>query len=704
MPNSIEPSGGVPRDFPMSIERVGENNILMATGVDSMYRWNGLRSAIETAGIVAPTVAPTVSSSGTGSITIGGTGVLVFYLYVDNDGNYSDLSPASTRFTCTSKSLITFSGIGVSTDPKVVSKRVYRTIQGDDRIAYYDNDLTNAATSVSTNNTEAQLILRESLVLEDSDGVNQANKNAPPPNHKAALAVHLGRVFAAVEVNYTRGNVQVTNGSSTIVGVDTRWTQAMVGRTIYVSGGSVAYTLTSISSVDSQGRQTAVLQRSGVTTAWSQATNKFAKYAVRSAAANRRTLLYSEAAKPESWPAVNLISLQETGDEITAVVSHQSFLYVVEKSHIHRLTYNVDPANDGAIFLLANRGCINHRCWVIVEDQIMMLDQQGIHAYDGGRASQQIATPVRDLFVLGDEGLRINWRASKLFHAVHYPKQEAVRWFVSMSGAYLPRHAIVYHYRTGRWWVEEYQRPFGCSCVASFGQQRILVGGPQLDVFALDNGTLDGPGASGDVVLDVSSASAMQVVYVFGPTPPTEGVVGSTLAVVSGRGKGQIRKIIAIDSTTRTITLAEPWFILPNATSKIVLGAIGWEWKSGWMEWPGIETVQDRKVEVFFTPATSPATMDLEVYSDFSASPNILQSRREDVDHEGVSFEKGDTDIVIDLTRSIGRAEQQLDDGRSPNTAGEKLVAVALNGFSTRSAAQIAKIDVAGAVAAGGGE
>lgn len=704
MPTAIQPSSGVPRDFPMSIERVGENNILLATGVDSMYRWNGLRGAIETAGIEAPTVAPTVTSSGTGSITIASPGVLVYYLYVDNDGNYSDLSPASTRFTCTGKSLITFSGIPASTDPKVQTKRVYRTVQGDDRIAYFDNDLTNAATSISTNNTEAQLQTREALVLEDSDGVNQANKNAPPPNHKAALAVHLGRVFAAVEVNYTRGNVQVTNGSSTVVGIDTRWTSAMNGRTIYVAGAAVAYTLTSISAVNAQGRQTATLQRSGVTTAWSQTTNKFAKYAVRSEAGNRRTLLYSEAAKPESWPAANLITLQETGDEITAVVSHQSFLYVVERSHIHRLTYNVDPAADGAIFLLANRGCINHRCWVIVEDQIMMLDQQGIHAYDGGRASQQIATPVRDLFVLGDEGLRINWRASKLFHAVHYPKQEAVRWFVSMSGAYLPRHAIVYHYRTGRWWVEEYQRPFGCSAVASFGQQRVLIGGPKLDVFALDNGTLDGPGASGDVVLDVSSASVMQVVYVFGPTPPTEGVVGSTIAVVSGKGKGQVRKIVAIDTTTRTITLAEPWFNIPDSTSKLVIGAINWEWKSGWMEWPGLETVQQRKVEVFFNPATDPATMDLEVYSDFSATPNVLESRRSSIDNEGVSFEKGDTDIVVDLTRKIGRAEQQLDDGRSPNTAGEKMVAVDLNGFSTRHGAQIAKIDVAGAVSAGGGE
>ena len=419
----------------------------------------------------------------------------------------------------------------------------------------------------------------------------------------------------------------------------------------------------------------------------------------------RRTVHYSEVDTPESWPATNLITVQETGDEITAIVSHRSFLYVVERAHIHRLTYNTDPATDGAVFLLANRGCVNHRCWVIVDDQILMLDQQGIHSYDGSSSSQQISTPVHELFRLGDEGVRINWRASKFFHAVHYPKQETVRWFVSMSGAYLPRHAIVFHYRSSRWWIEEYSRPFGCSCVANFGQQRILIGGPHLNVFALDNGTLDGPGASGDVALTVTSSDAMRVVYAAGPVLPTEGVVGSMVAVVAGRGKGQTRKIVSYSESSRTITVSEPWFILPDSTSRLVIGAIGWEWKTGWMEWPGLEVMQERKAEAFFTPTDYDATMDLSIYTDFSAEPSVFQSRRNnDEDTEGVTYESGDSEAVIDLTRSIGRAEVRMDDARAPGSAGAKLVAIELKGFSTRSAAQISKLDVAGAINAGGGQ
>ena len=702
MPTDITPSTGVARDFPMSIERVGENNVLLADGVEPMLRWNGLRSAAETAGMDGPTSALTVTSSGSGTITIT-QGVLVYYRYVDNDGNVSNLSPASSRFTCTSKSLITFSAVANSSDSKVAYKQVFRTVQGDDSVAYLDVELGATETSRATNNTEAQLLTREAVILSDSDGVNQANRHDPPPDHKAALAVHLGRVFAAVETNYTSGNVQVTNGSSTIVGIDTRWTSAMEGRTIYVAESSREYTLSSISAVDSNGRQTATLQRSSVTVNYTSSTNKFAKYALRSAPAYRRTVHYSEAASPESWPATNLITVQETGDEITAIISHRSFLYVVERSHIHRLTYNEDPATDGAIFLLANRGCINHRCWVIVDDQIMMLDQQGIHAYDGSSASQQISTPVQELFRLGDTGQRINWRASKFFHAVHYPKQETVRWFVSMSGAYLPRHAIVFHYRSNRWWIEEVSRPFGCSCVANFGQQRILVGGPHLEVFALDNGTLDGPGASGDVLLEVSSADAMRVVYEAGPVLPGEGVVGSMLAVVSGRGKGQTRKIVEYSESNRTITVSEPWFILPNSTSQVVIGAIEWEWQTGWMEWPGLEVVQERKAEAFFTPAATDCTMDLSVYQDFSANPSAFQSRRSNAeDGEGVTYEPEDDEAVIDLTRSIGRAEVRMDDNRAPGSAGAKLVAIRLAGFSTRSAAQISKVDVCGAIPAGG--
>ena len=73
-------------------------------------------------------------------------------------------------------------------------------------------------------------------------------------------------------------------------------------------------------------------------------------------------------------------------------------------------------------------------------------------------------------------------------------------------------------------------------------------------------------------------------------------------------------------------------------------------------------------------------------------------------DLEGVTYESGDSEAVIDLTRSIGRAEVRMDDARAPGSAGAKLVAIELKGFSTRSAAQISKLDVAGAINAGGGQ
>jgi len=76
-----------------------------------------------------------------------------------------------------------------------------------------------------------------------------------------------------------------------------------------------------------------------------------------------------------------------------------------------------------------------------------------------------------------------------------------------------------------------------------------------------------------------SAASARQVTFTTeilpGGSGPNQakrsGRDREWLAIVSGTGRGQYRKISAYDPVSRTATLAEPWTVIPDTTSKIVL-------------------------------------------------------------------------------------------------------------------------------------
>lgn len=672
--------------YPPTVIVASQNRVLIADGTHRVRRWDGQSSSSDTAGIIAPTAKLTVPATNpAGSITT--EEATAYYRFVDSDGLVSNLSPASDPITVTD-SKITYQNVAVSSETKVVKRQVFRTLSGTANVAFLDVEIAdNTATSVVSDNDDDAISLNESVTLSDADGNNLANLHDPPPTNKPILAHHLSRIFATGEVEYIEGHVEVTNGQTSVTGSGTQWTRQFEGRDLYVVGAPKPYRISTVA--DAGDTLT-------LTEAYGGPTNRFATYAIRSSPAQRRLVYYTEASLPESWPPVNSFALQETGDEITGLLSRGSFLYVLERSHIHRFTFQEDPAEDGAVFLVAYRGCINNRCWVIVEDSIYMLDQRGIHLYDGVRSSRPISLPIQELFRSGgDTEYRINWSASKWFHAAHYPAQETVRWFVALSGSYLPRHAICYHYRLDRFWIEEYTTQVGDSVLANIDIPRVILGQEASTMRSLSTGNLDGPIPTGTLRGTATGATLLTLTDSLANFVAS-GIVNAPVWIVSGRGKGQVRRIIKHTGTT--LTVHEPWLVLPDTTSVYQIGAISWRWRSGWMKWLDEEESNLRRFGVQFSPRVNANTMDLRFYYDRASEPAEMPMT--DL-RDGVRLTKGSPDVVIDLTKPNGYAQQRLDSGREWLTDGERLVSIELQGHTTTEKVVVHQIDADGMLLTG---
>lgn len=639
-----------------------------------MLRWDGLAPFAYLAGMNAPTLPLILTGVGPGTIT----GTYTAYLrFVDDRGNFSNLSPISLPITVSNVGSIVYLNVQPAPgDPKIVRRQILRNTSGQAATYYVEIDTTdlNSVTFTGTM-TDAVLATQPSQSILDVQGNILANRHNPPPSHKTALAHHLGRMFAAVEFIYSQGAAKVAFGSNQVAGVGTEWTTAMVGRFLYVQGAVNSYQIAAVDPINQ------VLTLAGF---YLDATDNFAVYAIRPAPAERKLVYYSEAGQPESWPPINALTVQDDGDEITGLMTKGSFIYILEKRHIYRFTFQSDPATDGYLFLSSLRGCLNNRCWVVVEDVAYMLDEQGIHAFGGGADDEPISTVIQDIFRQGpafDSPYRINWKARDLFHCVHFPQQETIRWFVCLSGHYMPRHAVALNYRQKRWWIEEYAIPIGASALGLLGgQPQVFLGADSRRVLALWQGTLDGPDPAKGTVRGTVSSATLDTFTDGLASFPSVGVVGNPVSIVAGTGAGQQRIVRSISG--KTVKLTQPWLTLPDTTSVYQLGGIQWRYETGWFRFLLSEEFIERRIAVVFQPTPSQATMTLRLFFDFSPTPVAWKQNLSLAEGNGVSVQDGSGDLLVDLTKPSGYIQKRFPGHREFYIDGPRYVTVQLSGVT----------------------
>lgn len=640
-------------------------------------RWDGLSSSAQPAGINPPNPdsVPLIDGSGSGGIT--GT-YRAFVRFVAEDGRVSNLSTVSPEVTVNAVGQIDYNDLPPASQFGVTRRQLLRNTDGQFDVFYVDVDTTDLTSlSISGFKTDAQLSASESVTLLDSAGNSLANRFTPPPNTKPFLAFHLGRMWLAGEVTYAEGSMRVTLGSTTVTGVATEWQSTFANRRLYVQGQPRTY---DIDSCDPLAQTLTLVD------AYEGETDIFAQYAIKPQPADAQALYFSEAGLPEAWPATNGFGMPEDGDDVTGLREFGSFLWIFKRRRTYRLTAQTDPGDDGFLFFAIGRGCVNHRCHVVVDEQLYSLDEGGVFRTGGGDTTEHLSDPIQNLLRKNELG-SVNWAASRYFHCSHSPAEEQIRWFVAFRGEYLPRFALCYHYKSGKWWIEEYAVPIGCSVIGRIGRptnswndagEQLYFGGPAGELYA-SGGECDGiPAqgatnrgkvtAAGDDTLTDSAAS-------FDPD-----WVNIPVCITDGRGKGQQR--VVVSATETTLRVGETWAIKPDTTSTYQIGGIRYRYTGGRLRYAPGEERQARNIEVQFEPVKAKLTADLRLTHDFSETPRVLGRNVGVGQTTGPKAKAGDPAWVIDLSKPNGHVWQRFDGHREGDTDGPRLMRVQIEGVS----------------------
>jgi hypothetical protein len=582
---------------------------------------------------------------------------------------------------------IDYTSIQAPSDTKVTKKQILRNKDGDARVFYVDIETTSIATTSFTS-TKTSDQLSDPVALTDSD----ENDNAVAifgviPDFKSILTHYKGRFFLTGDYDDSRGSVAVTNGSPTVTGHGTKFHANYVGRYLDIPGNTAKYT---ISAVTDETTLT-------ISSNYAGTTDPYATYTIRDDDDERRTVYWSRANLPEAWGSGELRTLHEDPGSglFKGVMPLNQWLFILAEYRIYRFHYVSDPALDSSFPPVGSRGVVNNRCWVLADGAGYLMDTLGIYVFDGNSIDSRIGEPVQELFrntTLAD--IKIRWERRDSFHAVLEPNEGVIRWFVVMDGNESPHHALCLHYRSARWWVEEYSFPVTASCLGELnGKPQVFLATRPTRIVALEQGTLDGANpASGTVRGSVTSAS-YQSITDSGASFDTS-LLGFPVSIVDGRGKGQERSIIA--ATATKLTVSQPWTVKPDTTSVYQVGGIRFRWRSLWFEQQ--ESVREswRAAHVQIQPTKNATNLDLRLYRDFSDTPGNLDGTRNQSENCGVGTEHGKPDYELQATKASGYFSQRFDGFRTPSADGTRFMSLELAGTTNQDPVIIRRLRLDG--------
>lgn len=605
------------------------------------------------------------------------------YFILQNLAITSGVYQGGAYFTLGIKNVV-YGSVARPTDYTVVRRQILRNLSGNLDAVYVDIDTDDLVSSEFTSTTlDEDLASKEAVALTygDDQPMPFANRHAPPPSHKAVLCSHKGRIFAAADSIYDEGHAVFEFGSLLVQGYATNWKASFAGRLIYPQGSTVSYAIVSVD----EDTQQMVLHAP-----YQDDILPYQKYVIRPEPGERRLVYYSEPGLPDSWPPYNAIAMPEANDEIVSLCSMGQYLYVIERRRISRFTYDTDPAT-GMVFLVAQRGSISHRTWTIADGTMYMMDEIGIHRFDGEK-SETISEPVQNVFQ--DDGwndIEIDWTADRTYwHAAHDPRRDTIRWFITVIGRSTPDHALCYNYKSDRWWIEAYPNPITSSTVATVDARRSLCGTNARRVVVLGQGNYDGVKEEGQTLRGwVTSATNTTLSDADATYDSMEGV---PVTITAGKGAGQTRIIASVPTTTR-LEIVQPWDTIPDTTSRYQIGGIPWAWKSGWFNFIQGEEEMNRDITFIFKPVSIAGRMNVQLFFDHSLTPRVWQRS---IDQDGVELTKGSANIVIDMDSTRGWARQRLTAHGSDQSYGDSLLAFQLGGVQGGESIRVSSVTING--------
>lgn len=613
-----------------------------------------------------------------------------FMRYVDKDENVSDPTPISIDVVLDEAPYILYSNLEAPNDQSIIRRQIFRNRDGSSDVFYLDidtEDLTSA--SLVSRNTDTQLSNNFSQYIFDENNNNQIFLYGVPPSDKPYICEFNSVVFAAGFRVYRSGNAAIENGSATVQGIGTNWHEAFAGRKFIVDVNEYLIIACNPST------QEITLDRG-----YDGETDPYASYSIQPYYANSNLMNWSLSGYPEAWPIDNALQLPEDGDAITGLVTFANAMWILKNRSIYQFNYTYDPKRDGDYRIASQRGCVNQKCAVLVQNVCLMLDRIGVHVFKGqlpryeynvNTSPDHLSKAVGDLFRFETSGVRLNWNANTDFwHAAHNQELCTIRFYVAMEGYDLPYHALCYDYMMDRWWVESYPFPVSSSSNSLALQGRPVVGGQDGLVYQPDNGPLDLIVPNGSTRLGVSEVYS-SVAFVLDGTPPD--CIGTAIAITAGRGRGQWSYIL--DQDGPYIEIDAPFTVQPDDTSEIQIGAIPYLLRTGTYDYPRLEQSKTQA----FSLGYNQNGVDLETYIGIEIEGNQGRRIAADAKWGAVSSELIDASrYKVDLSDAAEEATINMDKAREMDIPRGFKVSAIVEGFSGEEKPEFTDMAFAGAV------
>ena len=512
-----------------------------------------------------------------------------------------------------------------------------------------DTDNSTDATLMALKGTAShQLITKE-------DGDPNANRFTIPPTNMGVIVRYGDRALMAVPRNYSTGTVSTTANSDDITGSGTAFTSDMVGRTIEIDGEPQAYV------IESQSSATAIVIEEAATNTLSGKS-----FIVRPTAAELLQIRYSEVDEFESMPATYTITVQENVsdlDKLTGLIPLGSFCIVAMERHLHRLQFFAQPRIDANVSYWKNRGMISQRCWALHESlTLYVMDENGPYMLN----SDGMIVPIGDAIQNQWRDDTIDWANKRWFYVHLDPLEELVYFFVGFTAdsSTRPQRAFVWSIRRQQWMpgADKYVWELGgIARVDVSGQQKSVMGAENDKFYFLNDGTQDGT-AGANTVRGTATAATSTTLTDTAATFPTD-VVESTVAIVRGTGKGQLRRVSTRNSASQ-ITVASAWATTPDTTSVYVIGAVEYNGKLGKFELLPLSEDNKQSFRMAFTPTTNDAEFYLRRFMDHDAAATAPDERNDDMFDKGIEWAQDDVDIILDMKLARSTLADQNGDHR----------------------------------------
>lgn len=495
-----------------------------------------------------------------------------------------------------------------------------------------------------------------------SNGELVANRFVPPPEWKHSIAKLQDRTFYAADAVYDSGYVSTTALSTSVTGVIPWPTPTIVnGRSMQIDGEPSTFTILSA------GGSTYTLDPKPAITLAAR------RYAIRPPECERNAIYYSEPDEPQSVPRTNIITIQEQvedEDEIVGIHSFGAYLYILKEHHIYTFSFVRQPRIDGQARLLCHRGAFNKACWDTHEGVAYLMDSSGCYVLGMNGAFESISERIQNLWRDGT----IDITNTKWFHVKVDKRFNLVRFYVRFTGdlGARPRRALCYNIRSGDWWTET--GPMEISALTSLDEEgeRINLGAGQNDI-VVDMSHGESDMVATEIRGTVSAATAE--VIADSTASFTDALVGAPIAILDQNGRGQVRTILSIISST-VISVSptlSPLFSyaqntfdpVPDVGSKYMIGGIPYAFRTGLYDFV-VDDDQNRRAAVLdYRPTTKEYVIWSRRYLDRNAEPEVNWDAL-DLGATGVFTIPNTPETWIKTTRDTAGAGKQPGVARMP--------------------------------------